>query len=129
MMIKLLIMMYCKFTTKKLPLCNEVTFFSKNDYAISFKNLLDLKNRNWQNINVQIFKCHKNGIVNGVAFYPKQTNSFMQVNPVNKYFYCFRKILNGEIKNEIPSKKEIKAFKKAIWWFPFKVNLENIFDE
>ena len=129
-MTKLLVMIYCKQLIKRLPVDDEFIFYSKNGYAIAFKNLLELRNENyWQNVNIQVFKCHKNGIVNGVAFYPKQSNAFTKVNPIHKYFSSYRKILNGEIKNEMPTKKNIKAFKKAIWWFPFQINLEKAFNE
>ncbi len=126
---KLLAMMYCKKIFSRFHTENELTFYSKNGYAVSFKGLKNLKDGYWQEVNVQIFKCSENGIVSGVAFYPKQTNSFVQVNPIRKYYSCYRKILNGEVKNEVPSKKDIKAFKKALWWFPFQVNLGKAFNE
>ena len=125
LMTRMLTKAYCKRIAKRFGMEDVLTFYSADKgYAVSFQGLLGLYPcKDWQHVNVQVFKTKENGEVEGVAYYPKRTNSFMQLNPFGHYFDGFYKLKNGEIKSESASKKEIRMFKKAIWWFPFSVNV------
>lgn len=125
MITKLLVMTLCKIFNKKF-FRDDATFYS-HGYIVSFKNTADLDNNYWQNVNVQVYKIKDDGTIKGVAFFPKQSNAFSMVNPIFKYFSSYKKIFNGEILDELPFKSDIKAFNKAIWWFPFKAKLDGAF--
>ena len=112
-MINSIIKIYCRYFSR---LGHNHVFFCK-DYAIEFSNL---KDEDWQNKHVSLH--YENG--NGVAYYPKRSNSFTKVNLLKKYFSGYYKIEDGKILEEKASKKDIRNFKKVILWFPLTAKIK-----
>ena len=124
---KTLIMIISKMLNRILPQEDSWTFYGKN-YTVSFKGLTGINTNYWQNVCVIVEKSLDNS-TKGVAYYPKQTNSWLQVNPIKKYYSCFRKVENGQIINVVPSNKDIKSFRKAVYYFPFIIRMEKHFND
>lgn len=125
---KILIMIISKMLNRILPQEDSWVFYGKN-YKLSFKGLAGIKTNYWQNVCVIVEKNLKDGSTKGIAYYPKQTNTWIENNPIKKYYNCYRKVENGQIVNVVPSKKDIKSFKKAIYYFPFIIKMEKCFND
>ena len=125
---KTLIMIISKTLNRILPKEDSWTFNGKN-YTVSFKGLTGLNVNYWGNVCVIVEKKLKDNNTNGVAYYPKQTNTWIKLNPIKKFYSCYRKVENGKIINTIPAKKDIKAFKKAVYYFPFIIKMEKYFND
>lgn len=125
---KILIMIISKMLNRILPQEDSWVFYGKN-YTLSFKGLTGINTNYWQNVCVIVEKNLKDGSTKGIAYYPKQTNTWIENNPIKKYYNCYRKVENGQIVNVVPSKKDIKSFKKAIYYFPFIIKMEKCFND
>ena len=125
---KTLIMIISKILNRILPKEDSWIFYGKN-YTLSFKGLTGINVNYWGNVCVILEKKLKDNNTKGLAYYPKQTNTWIKLNPIKKYYSCFRKVENGKIINSVPDKKDIKAFKKAVYYFPFIVKMEKYFND
>lgn len=124
---KTLIMIISKMLNHILPQEDSWTFYGKN-YTVSFKGLTGINTNYWQNVCVIVEKTLDDS-TRGVAYYPKQTNSWLQMNPIKKHYSCYRKVENGQVINVIPNKKDIKSFNKAVYYFPFIIKMEKHFND
>ena len=125
---KTLIMIISKTLNRILPKEDSWTFYGKN-YTISFKGLTGINVNFWGNVCVIVEKILDDNSTKGVAYYPKQSNSWTKLNPIRKYYSCYRKVENGKVINVVPDKKDIKAFRKAVYYFPFIIKMEKYFND
>lgn len=124
---KILIMIISRMLNHILPQEDSWTFYGKN-YTVSFRGLTGISIDYWQNVCVIVEKMLDDS-TRGVAYYPKQTNSWLQMNPIKKHYSCYRKVENGQVINGMPNKKDIKSFNKAVYYFPFIIKMEKHFND
>ena len=60
---------YCKRFAKRFSLNDTLTFYSDSkEYGVSFQGLSKLaQDKDWQDVNMQVFKCKENGEVENSA--------------------------------------------------------------